>query len=99
MTRKAIFYHMEGSPLMQSLRRGTLEQLTTLRNQLNEYIHDRKRETWTSFSRTALGAFIGSSIGILLTEPSFECMILGYALGLGVCTVYWCFTLGLRFRR
>lgn len=98
MTKKEILFQMNGSPLMESLRRGTTTELTRLQNNLREQIQVRKFAQFHSYARTFIGALMGGTIGALLTQPTLIQGVMAYTLAILACSIYWWLTAGEKFR-
>ena len=98
MTKKEILFQMNGSPLMESLRRGTTTELTRLQDNLREQIQVRQFAQFHSYARTFIGALIGGTICSLLAQPTLVQGFIAYTLAILACSLYWWLTDGEKFR-
>lgn len=99
MTKNQIFAAMNSTPLMESIRRGTIEQLLNYRQYLATQIAARKNAMFQSYKFAFLFTEICCFLVLLRTgaaTPEFIAVHIGGHL---VCAVYWYCTKGARFRR
>lgn len=89
---------MKGSPLMQSIRNGTLEELVTFRKDFNAQIRERKVATWRSYGYAFLFSVIGCSLIARLFHSSLQELLIFHLSGLLVGSGIWGMTVGDRFR-
>lgn len=89
MTKKEILYNMGDSPFMQSLRRGSSEQLLHLRKDLTAHIVARKKEALTSCSQSVFVSLIGSTIAISMLQARLSNVPILYAIGIAGCLIFW----------
>lgn len=98
ITKKEVIAHLNGSPLMQSIRNGTLEELTEFRKTFNEQIRERKIATWRSYGYAFLISVIGCSLIFRLFHPTLQELFIGHISSLLICSGIWGMTAGSRFR-
>ena len=87
MTKKEILYHVDGSPFMQSLRKGTPEQLHMLRKTIYDRINKRRRNALYSCFLTVLIAPFGSTFAILISSAASKYIPLAYSIGVTSCVL------------
>lgn len=99
ITKREIIAHLEGSPLMKSIREGSLEELLNFREDWMHQIQERKTATWRSYGSVVLLAVLGCSVIAQIAHFSLQQLIIGHIASLLICSGFWGMTSGSRFYR
>lgn len=99
MTKKQIYAAMDNTPLMDSIRRGTLDQLLNYRQYLATQIASRKNAMLKSYKYAFLFTESCCFLLLLLTGAATPQFIAVHISGHLLCAAYWYCTEGARFRR
>lgn len=98
ITKKEVIAHLNGSPLMQSIRNGTLEELVTFKKDFNAQIRERKAATWRSYGYAFLFSVIGASLISRFFRLPLQELFICHLSCLLICSGIWGMTAGGRFR-
>lgn len=99
LTKKEILAHLDNTPLMNSIRSGTLEQILKMKQDLNRQIMDRKTATWRSFFWNFIKILIVASICVLILNPSLPGLLFIHIGSQIIFAFVWYFTTATRFRK
>lgn len=99
MTQKEILAHLDNTPLMNSIRSGTLEQILKMKQDLNRQITERKTATWRSLFWNFIRILIVASICVLIVNPSLPGLLFIHIGSQIIFACIWYFTTAARFRK
>ena len=97
--KEIILAHLEGSPIMTTIRNGTLADLEAFRKDFREQIRMRKAATRESCGTTLLLTICCTSVVFLFFRPTLIQLIGGHIAALLISYGCWAMTIGSRYHR
>lgn len=99
LTKKYILKQMKDSPLMESIRLGSLEDMQKLKAELRQLATERRSDMRRSIFYHIMAGIIGGSIGCILWPRDLDRFVFTMVLCQIVCLVLWTVNRGIEFRK